>query len=214
MSVLRVKTLGTVAYTETLEQMQQFTATRAADTPDEVWLLEHPAVFTQGQAGKAEHVLDPGEIPVIQVDRGGQVTYHGPGQLVIYTLLDLKRLQLSPRQLVKALEDSIIALLAPYGVQAYGRRDAPGVYVQTVSGEAKIAALGLRIRRGCAYHGLALNLKVDLSAYNRINPCGYQGLMVTDLAAQTQIQWSRAELEQAWLSAWQHRLGYAEIEHL
>lgn len=214
MSVLRVKTLGTVAYTETLEQMQQFTATRAANTPDEVWLLEHPAVFTQGQAGKAEHVLDPGEIPVIQVDRGGQVTYHGPGQLVIYTLLDLKRLQLSPRQLVQALEDSIIALLAPYGVQAYGRRDAPGVYVQTASGEAKIAALGLRIRRGCAYHGLALNLKVDLSAYNRINPCGYQGLMVTDLAAQTQIQWSRAEFEQAWLCAWQHRFGYAEIEHL
>lgn len=211
LGALRVRELGQVPYAETLARMQAFTAERDATTLDEVWILEHPAVFTQGQAGKAEHVLDPGDIPVVQVDRGGQVTYHGPGQLIIYTLLDLKRLQLGPRDLVQWLEQSLIAVLAGFDVLAYGRRDAPGVYVQTASGEAKIAALGLRIRRGCAYHGLALNLDVDLSVYQRINPCGYQGLAVTDLAAQAKTSWSRAEVVAAWLEFWQARLGYTQV---
>jgi lipoyl(octanoyl) transferase len=203
----RVRELGQVAYLPTLERMQAFTAERDAQTPDEVWLLEHPPLFTQGQAGKPEHLLNPGNIPVLQVDRGGQVTYHGPGQLVIYTLLDLKRLQMGPRDLVMLLEQSIIDVLAKYDVVGYGRRDAPGVYVKTSTGEAKIAALGLRIRRGCAYHGLALNLDVDLSAYDRINPCGYQGMAVTDLAAQTQHAWTRAEVVAHWLAFWQNHFS-------
>lgn len=209
--VLRVRKLGRVPYVETLQQMQSLTAERTPETPDEVWLLEHPAVFTQGQAGKAEHVLDAGDIPVLHVDRGGQVTYHGPGQLVIYTLLDLKRLQIGPRQLVQALEDSVIQILRPLGVIGYGRRDAPGVYVETRTGEAKIAALGLRIRRGCSYHGLALNLDVDLSVYQRINPCGYQGMAVTDLAEQAQQTWSQTDLEHSWLADWQARMGYQAL---
>lgn len=208
---LRVRDLGQVPYEQTLVQMQAFTAQRNASTLDEVWLLEHPAVFTQGQAGKAEHVLDPGNIPVVQVDRGGQVTYHGPGQLIIYTLLDLKRLQLGPRDLVQRLEQSVIAVLARQGVLGYGRRDAPGVYVQAAKGEAKIAALGLRIRRGCAYHGLALNLDVDLSAYLRINPCGHQGMLVTHLVAQANTNWTRAEIVSDWLDFWQAQMSYPEV---
>lgn len=209
--VLRVRALGQVPYEPTLERMKAFTAARDADTPDEIWLLEHPPLFTQGQAGRAEHLLDPGDIPVLQVDRGGQVTYHGPGQLVIYTLLDLKRLKLGPRDLVMVLEQSIIDVLARYDVVAYGRRDAPGVYVQTSSGEAKIAALGLRIRRGCSYHGLALNLDVDLSVYDRINPCGYQGLAVTDLAAQTQLPWTQSQVVETWLEVWQSRFNKVQL---
>lgn len=158
--------------------MQAFTDLRTATSPDEFWLLEHEPVFTQGRAGKAEHLLAPGEIPVIHSDRGGQVTYHGPGQLMVYTLLDLGRLGLGIRNLVVALEQALVDCLALYGIQAQGRRDAPGVYV----GTAKIASLGLRVRKACSYHGLALNVSMDLSPFRRINPCGYQSLEMTQVA--------------------------------
>jgi lipoyl(octanoyl) transferase len=152
--------------------MQQYTDTRNGDSPDELWIVEHPPVFTQGQAGKSEHILNAGDIPVIQVDRGGQVTYHGPGQLVVYPLLDIKRSKLGVRQLVTHIEQSIIDMLAKYDIQAYAKADAPGVYVN----ERKIASLGLRIRKGCSFHGLALNVDMDLAPFRRINPCGYAGL--------------------------------------
>jgi len=176
--MLQLRRLGTADYQQTLAAMREFTDARDAATPDELWLLEHPPVFTQGQAGRAEHLLDPGPIPVIQVDRGGQVTYHGPGQCVVYLLLDLRRRALGVRALVDLIEASIIAVLAQHGVAAVARRDAPGVYVDG----AKIASLGLRIRRGCSYHGLALNVDMDLAPFARINPCGYPGLAVTSIA--------------------------------
>jgi len=158
--------------------MQRFTDERGADTPDQLWFLEHPPVFTQGMAGRAEHVLMPGDIPVVPIDRGGQVTYHGPGQLVVYPLLDLRRLGLGIRELVVALEQSVIALCAAHGIEAAGRRDAPGVYV----GVRKLASIGLRVRRGGSYHGLALNVDGDLEPFSRINPCGHAGLEMTRLA--------------------------------
>lgn len=159
--------------------MQAFTESRSADTPDEIWLLEHPPVFTQGMNGKAEHLIAPGEIPVVQVDRGGQVTYHGPGQLVVYLLLDLRRRKLGVRQVVSAMEQTVITLLNDYGIPAEARQEAPGVYVDG----NKIASLGLRVRRGCSYHGLSLNVAMDLEPFSRINPCGYRGLGVTQLQA-------------------------------
>lgn len=186
--VLRVRSLGLMDYAPTWQAMQQFTAQRNADTLDELWLLEHPPVFTQGQAGKAEHILASSEIPVVQIDRGGQVTYHGPGQLVAYLLLDLRRYKLGVRELVRKLENSVIGVLAEYGIQAYGKVDAPGVYVERPASalqaahEAKIASLGLRIRNGACYHGLALNVSLDLAPFGLINPCGYQGLQVTRMA--------------------------------
>ena len=158
--------------------MQAFTDTRGAGTPDEIWFLEHPPVFTLGMNASAEHVLAPGKIPLIDIDRGGQVTYHGPGQLVVYPLLDLDRLGLTVRELVCALEQAIIETAASWGIEAYGRRDAPGVYVDG----RKLASLGLRIRRNCCYHGLAFNVDMDLEPFGRINPCGYRGLEVTRLA--------------------------------
>jgi lipoyl(octanoyl) transferase len=158
--------------------MRAFTDGRTQDTPDELWLLQHPPVFTLGQAGRAEHLLDPGEIPVIQTDRGGQVTYHGPGQLVAYLLVDLRRAGLGVKGLVHLLEGAVIGLLAGYGIEAVARADAPGVYVA----RAKIASLGLRVRRGCSYHGLSLNVDMDLTPFLRINPCGHPGLAVTQLA--------------------------------
>jgi lipoyl(octanoyl) transferase len=171
--------LGLVDYGPTLQAMKEFTDARDSDTPDQLWLLQHPRVFTQGQAGKAEHVLAPGDIPVIQVDRGGQVTYHGPGQWVIYLMIDLRRRHWGVRDLVDTIERSIVMLLAEYGIEAAPRPEAPGVYV---AGE-KIASLGLRVRRGCSYHGLALNVDMDLEPFQRINPCGYQGLRVTSMAS-------------------------------
>jgi len=171
--------LGLVGYEPTLEAMRQFTDNRNADSPDELWLLQHPRVFTQGQAGKAEHVLAPGDIPVIQVDRGGQVTYHGPGQWVLYLLVDIRRQKLGVRDLVDLIEQSIVQLLGEYGIDAAAKTDAPGVYV---AGD-KIAALGLRVRRGCSYHGLSLNVDMDLEPFERINPCGFEGLQVTSMAA-------------------------------
>jgi lipoyl(octanoyl) transferase len=176
--MLRRRELGMVEYAPTLTAMRNFTDTRGHDTPDELWLLQHPPVFTQGQAGKAHHLLAPGDIPVLQVDRGGQVTYHGPGQWVAYLLLDLRRRGLGVRALVTLIEQAIIALLAEYGIESAARPDAPGVYVA----DAKIASLGLRVRRGCSYHGLALNVDMDLEPFRRINPCGHEGLEVTSMA--------------------------------
>jgi len=173
-----LRTLGLVDYQSTLDAMRQFTDSRDADSPDELWLLQHPPVFTQGQAGRAEHLLAPGDIPVIQVDRGGQVTYHGPGQWVLYLLVDLRRQQLGVRALVSLIERSVVQLLAEYGISASAQPRAPGVYVD---GE-KIASLGLRVRRGCSYHGVALNVDMDLQPFGRINPCGYAGLQVTSMA--------------------------------
>lgn len=170
-----IKRLGVVEYVPTWRAMQEFTRRRDETTPDEIWLLEHPPVFTLGLAGKPEHVLDPGDIPVVQCDRGGQVTYHGPGQLVVYLLLDLRRRGSGVRELVKRMEDALIAVIAEYQVGAERRPGAPGVYV---SG-AKIAALGLRVKQGCCYHGLALNIDMNLEPFSRINPCGYPGLAVT-----------------------------------
>jgi lipoyl(octanoyl) transferase len=174
---LVLRELGLVDYQSTLAAMQQFTDTRTPDTPDELWLLQHPPVFTQGQAGKAEHVLAPGDIPVIQVDRGGQVTYHGPGQWVLYLLVDLRRHHLGVRDLVDLIEHSVQQLLERYGISAAVQSGAPGVYV---AGD-KIAALGLRVRRGCSYHGLSLNVDMDLEPFQRINPCGFKDLQVTSM---------------------------------
>lgn len=202
---LGFRELGRVAYEPVWRAMQQFTDTRDAHTPDEIWLLEHPPVFTQGQAGKAEHVLFPGDIPVVQVDRGGQVTYHGPGQLVGYLLLDVRRSGLGVRELVTRIEQALIELLASYGVSACARSDAPGVYVDG----AKIASLGLRIRRGCSFHGLALNLDMDLQPFQRINPCGMAGLPITqlaDLVGPLAIEEVQARLRAQLVQS----LGYAE----
>ena len=171
---LIIRDLGRVDYVDTWQRMQHFTDSRDEQTPDELWLLEHDPVFTQGQAGKAEHLLFPGEIPVVQVDRGGQVTYHGPGQLVVYVLLNIKRRNLGVRQLVNLIEQSIVDTLAIHQLNAYAKADAPGVYVD----EKKVASLGLRIRKGCSFHGLALNVDMDLSPFQRINPCGYPGMQM------------------------------------
>jgi len=173
-----VKYLGITDYQQTWQDMKNFTAVRVQSSADELWITEHASVFTQGQNGKPEHLLDTRDIPVIQIDRGGQVTYHGPGQLVLYCLLDLKRLGLGVRGLVTLIEISIIELLAHYGVKAYARKDAPGVYVDA----AKIAALGFRIRKGCCYHGLSLNIDMDLVPFSGINPCGLEGQAVTQMA--------------------------------
>ncbi len=169
--------LGRVEYEPTWRAMQTFTNERQADTPDEIWFLEHPPVFTLGMNAAPEHLLAPGEIPVVQIDRGGQVTYHGPGQLVVYPLLDVRRAGLGVRQLVMALENAIIDLLASCNITALAKREAPGVYVN----DRKVASIGLRIRRGSSYHGLAFNVAMDLQPFQRINPCGYRGLEVIDL---------------------------------
>jgi lipoyl(octanoyl) transferase len=175
---LIVRHLGRVEYQPTWHDMQRFTDERGPASADELWFLEHPPVFTLGLNGRREHVLAAGDIPVVQVDRGGQVTYHGPGQLVVYPLLDLRRLGLNIRELVMRLENAVIELCAGFGIEAAGRRDAPGVYVAG----RKLASIGLRVRRGGTYHGIALNVLNDLEPFSRINPCGYAGLQVTRLA--------------------------------
>lgn len=179
--LLEVTDLGLQSYEQVWSAMTEFTNTRTPETIDQLWLVQHPAVFTQGQAGKAEHLLVPGDIPVVQSDRGGQVTYHGPGQLVAYPLLDLRRLKMGVRDLVTAIEQTIVATLAHYEIEAFPKPDAPGVYVNTEGRVDKIASLGLRVRRGCSFHGLALNVAMDLSPFLRINPCGYQGLAMTQM---------------------------------
>ena len=189
---LLIRSLGLVAYEPTWRAMQTFTAQRDAATPDEIWLLQHPPIFTLGQAGKPEHLLHHSDIPLLNIDRGGQITYHAPGQLVAYLLIDLKRHNISVRELVSRMEQAVIDLLDALGVHAQRRADAPGVYVQA----AKIAALGLRIRHGCSYHGLALNVDMDLTPFGFINPCGYEGLAVTQ-TRDLGITASLSELEQA-----------------
>lgn len=172
---MEIRRLGRVDYEPTWHAMQEFTATRTPETPDELWVVEHPPVFTLGQAGKPEHLLRDVGIPVVKIDRGGQVTYHGPGQVVVYLLIDLQRLKIKVRELVTAIEQALIDFLAEQGATAERRTGAPGVYV----GDAKVAALGLRIKNGCSYHGLSLNVDMDLSPFAAINPCGYAGLKVT-----------------------------------
>lgn len=170
--------LGIQEYSFCWQAMKTLTQQRDENTPDEIWLLEHLPVFTQGQNGKAEHILNPGDIPIVQTDRGGQITYHGPGQLVVYTLIDLRRRKLNVREMVSILENAVIQLLAEYKIDAKAKCNAPGVYVD----DKKIASVGLRIRRGCSYHGLALNVAMDTEPFSRINPCGFEGLKMTQLA--------------------------------
>lgn len=191
--VLITRDLGLQPYQATWVAMRRFTDARQPGTPSELWLLEHPPVFTQGQAGKPEHLIEPGDIPVVQTDRGGQVTYHGPGQLIVYVLVDLRDAGVGVRRLVSLIEQSIIELLQRRGVTAQGRNQAPGVYVA----DRKIASLGLRVRRGCSYHGLALNVSNDLAPFKRINPCGFPGLSVTrtiDLGITDEVESLGSEL--------------------
>ena len=199
---LRVRRLGLMDYEPVWHAMQRFTDERDQDTPDELWLVEHPPVFTQGQAGKAEHILAPGDIPVIQVDRGGQVTYHGPGQIVAYPLVDISRSGLGVRELVRGIEQVILDVLDSYGVEAQLQPGAPGVYVDGV----KIASLGLRIRRGRSFHGLSFNVNMDLEPFQRINPCGFQGLKVTNLSAFAEVTMN--EVEDRLIDRMSKLLGY------
>ena len=204
-----VRSLGTVDYETTWRRMQRFTDQRTAHSADELWFLEHPPVFTLGMAARREHLLAPGDIPVLHTDRGGQVTYHGPGQLIVYALIDLRRAGFGVRDLVTALEQSVIRYATGLGVEAAARRAAPGVYVAG----AKLASVGIRIRRGASYHGLALNVNMDLEPFQRINPCGYAGLAMTqlaDLAAVPDVRRAAAGLEPQLLAA----LGFAPVTRL
>lgn len=213
-NALRIRHLGRQPYQPVFEAMKAFTDSRDETTPDELWWVEHYPVFTQGQAGKEEHLLMPGDIPVVQVDRGGQVTYHGPGQIVGYPMVDIRRQGIGVRELVTAMENAMISALALCGIKGYARPDAPGVYVAGGLGQhLKIGSLGVRIRRGCAYHGLSLNVDMDLSPFLRINPCGYQGLEMTqvkDLVLPEQLP-SMTRLQQEMADALAEGLGYADI---
>ncbi|MDR9468419.1 lipoyl(octanoyl) transferase LipB [Marinospirillum sp.] len=205
-AALQVRFLGRQPYQPIWKQMQAFTDQRSADQDDELWVLEHESVFTQGQAGKDIHLLNPGDIPVVKVDRGGQVTWHGPGQLIIYLLLNVKRLDYGVRDLVNLIEESLIAYLGDLGIEAHARPDAPGVYV----GDAKIAALGLKIRRGCSFHGLSFNINCPLDAFERINPCGYAGMPVTRLAdLRPEITFQQAQEDL--LNRILRRLGHQQV---
>jgi lipoyl(octanoyl) transferase len=208
-ATLIVRSYGSRPYTQVWEQMKTFTDERSAETEDELWLVEHPPVFTLGQAGKPEHILNPGDIAIVQSDRGGQVTYHGPGQLVGYLLIDLRRRRLGVRDLVSGIENALIDFLASQGIIAQARKEAPGVYV----GAAKIAALGLRIRKGRSYHGFSLNVDMDLEPFTRINPCGYEGLEVTQLRLQgveMDVHGASVQL----VDHLKHRFGYDSHQNL
>ncbi|MDF2408365.1 lipoyl(octanoyl) transferase LipB [Aeromonas sp. 2HA2] len=208
---LLVRQLGRRPYQPVWDAMKAFTDNRTSDTPDEFWVVEHDPVYTQGQAGKAEHLLAPGDIPVVQSDRGGQVTYHGPGQLVLYVLVDVRRSKLSVRELVTCLETAIINTLAKSDIQAYAKADAPGVYVTNELGmEAKLASLGLRIRKGCSFHGLALNINMDMTPFLRINPCGYAGMAMTQTSALGGPQ-SVAEVQAILVAELASLIGYQTI---
>jgi lipoyl(octanoyl) transferase len=202
---LLVRQLGLCDYEPVWHAMQDFTDLRDESTVDELWLVQHSPVFTQGQAGKAEHVLAPGDIPVVQVDRGGQVTYHGPGQIVAYPLVDIRRSGVGVRDFVNRIEESIIQVLHHYGVNGERRKGAPGVYVK---GE-KIASVGLRVRLGRTFHGLAFNIDMDLEPFQRINPCGYEGLVVTHLRAFSPVVFS--EVESRLVDSITAQLGYSEV---
>ncbi len=199
-----VRQLGRQPYEPVWQAMSDFTNEREEHTADEFWLVEHEPVFTQGQAGKAEHLLNTGDIPVVQVDRGGQVTYHGPGQQVVYFMINLRRKSLGVRELVSAIEEAVIDTLEAFGIKAMARTDAPGVYVES---GAKICSLGLRIRKGCSFHGLALNVCLDLEPFLRINPCGYAGMEVTRICDQ-QGPGSLTEVEPALIKYLMENLGY------
>jgi lipoyl(octanoyl) transferase len=207
---LTVRELGLVDYVPVLQAMQHYTDNRDQHSSDEIWLLQHNPVFTQGQAGKAEHLLATGDIPVVQADRGGQVTYHGPGQLVGYLLIDLKRRKLGVRDLVTSIEQSIVKLLADYQVSAAPRPDAPGVYISEAEGEfaAKIAQLGLRVRRGCSFHGLSLNVDMEMEPFQRINPCGHIGMEVTNMVLQQAEMTSISEVSNKLVQYLMTDLGY------
>lgn len=204
-----VKFLDTDDYCSSLGAMRAFTDARTSETADEIWILQHPPVFTQGQSGKPEHVISAGDIPVIQSDRGGQITYHGPGQLVVYLLIDIRRKGLGVRELVEGIETSIIALLDTYGIEGGTQKGAPGVY----AGHAKVASLGLRIRKGCSYHGLALNVDMDLEPFSRINPCGYAGLQVTQLR-DLGVMESVGEVQERLLSLLTRQFGYHYVSEI
>lgn len=207
--LLTVRQLGVADYQQVWHAMQQFTDQRNEQTPDELWLLQHPPVFTQGQAGKAEHLLATGDIPVIPVDRGGQVTYHGPGQLVGYLMIDLKRRKLGVRELVTGIERSIVGLLEGYQITASPRADAPGVYLDSPhQAGAKIAQLGLRVRRGCSFHGLSLNVDMELEPFQRINPCGHVGLQVATMALQLETKPSVDQVAEKLIDELVAQLGY------
>jgi lipoyl(octanoyl) transferase len=201
-SRLHIRRLGLMDYKTVWHAMQAFTDQRDENTADELWMVEHPPVFTQGQAGRAEHILAAGDIPVIQVDRGGQVTYHGPGQIVAYPLIDIGRLEMGVRQLVRGIEQAIIDVLQCYAVDAQRLVGAPGVYIDGI----KIASLGLRIRKRRSYHGLSLNINMDLEPFQRINPCGFEGLQVTNLSAFTDVP--MVEAEDCLIGCLSHVLGY------
>lgn len=203
--LLHLRRFGLADYEPVWRAMQSFTDSRDENTVDELWLVQHPAVFTQGQAGKAEHLLAPGNISVVQVDRGGQVTYHGPGQIVAYPLVDIRRKGLGVKEFVHRIEAAIIDVLESYGVRGERIPGAPGIYVK---GD-KIASLGLRVRRGCAFHGLAFNIDMDLEPFQRINPCGYAGLQVTQLSALTAVDFEEAESRL--VTSLARQLGYSDI---
>ena len=205
MSGLIVRQLGLADYEPVWHAMQDFTDQRDENTLDELWLVQHPPVFTQGLAGKAEHVLSPGDIPVVQIDRGGQVTFHGPGQIVAYPLVDIHRSKIGVRDFVHRIEESIIQVLLYYDINGERREGAPGVYV---SGE-KIASVGLRVRKGRSFHGLAFNIDMDLDPFQRINPCGYEGLVVTQLKAFSPVVYS--EVEDRLVDSIASQLGYSEL---
>lgn len=200
-----IRHLGLQQYIPCWRAMQEFTQKRHEKTDDEIWLLEHPSVFTQGQNGKAEHILQPGDIPIIPIDRGGQITYHGPGQSVAYILLDLKRKKFNVRELVTRLETAVVHLLAKYDITAYTKRTAPGIYV----GEKKICSLGLRIRRGCSYHGIALNVNMNLEPFSRINPCGFAQLKMTQVAEFIAVDIKTVELQL--MQCLVENLGYTNV---
>ncbi|ALV93079.1 MULTISPECIES: lipoyl(octanoyl) transferase LipB [Pantoea] len=206
-NTLLVRQLGLRDWQPVSDAMHQFTDQRDPHTADELWLVEHHPVFTQGQAGKAEHLLMPGDIPVVQSDRGGQVTYHGPGQQIMYVLIDVKRRKMGVRELVTALEETVISTLADYDISARARADAPGVYV----GDDKICSLGLRIRKGCSFHGLALNVAMDLAPFLRINPCGYAGMQMTQLSA-TQPGVTPADVQPRLVQHFARLTGFSQLE--
>lgn len=204
-----LRQLGLQPYGPVSLAMHHFTEHRTADSFDEIWLVQHHRVFTQGQAGKAEHVLMPGDIPVVQSDRGGQVTYHGPGQQVMYVMVDLKRKKLGVRQLVTAIEQTVVDTLAHFSIDAYPRADAPGVYVDG----KKICSLGLRIRKGCSLHGLALNIDMDLEPFHRINPCGYAGLEMTQ-ASLEKPGLTVDDVMPVLVKSFNHQLNYLQVDDL
>lgn len=204
-----IRDLGNQAYQSAWDAMRAFTLGRSQDTRDEIWFMEHPPVFTQGQAGKAEHILKSGNIPIVQTDRGGQVTYHGPGQLMVYLLVDIRRIQVNVREFVHLIEKTVIELLATYQVKAHRREHCPGVYVN----EAKICSLGLRIRQGYSYHGLALNIDSDLTPFSQINPCGFKGLKMVNLT-QYATKPTFREVKEKMVGHFISNLGYTEYEFM